>query len=67
MKWDDGALRSARWQASQDMLFQIHVRAAQHLTRLTANGKMQSLPSTADGKFRLNARKSVNYELSFEQ
>lgn len=30
MNWDGGALRSARWQASQDILFQIHVPAAQH-------------------------------------
>ena len=67
MKWDGGALRSAHWQASQDMPFQIHVPAAHQLTRLTANGETQSLPTAAGGKFRLNARKGVTYELGFEQ
>ncbi|MFL6414407.1 MAG: glycosyl hydrolase family 95 catalytic domain-containing protein, partial [Bryobacteraceae bacterium] len=66
LQWSAGKARLARWRASQDGVFQIYLPPAQHLRRLTADGKQQRLPDETEGSVRMSVRKGMSYELNLE-
>jgi alpha-L-fucosidase 2 len=66
LQWDGSKIRSSRWRASEDRVFEIRLPAGQHLRHLTANGKTQTVPPEKEGAVRVSLRKGATYEFGFE-
>jgi alpha-L-fucosidase 2 len=66
LQWEAGNVRTSRWRASGDGLFDIRWPAGRRLSAFAENGNAQALPSGDAGRLRVQFRKGATYTLIFE-